>query len=228
MRRFAVYFTPAEDSPLTRLASAWLGRDAFADAELHSPPLNGFPRKVWRAATSDPRRYGFHATLKPPFHLADGVTEQELRGAARRLAKSWKAFEAPVLQVGTLSSFLALTLSGRCPKLEDLAAGCVRDLDVFRAPPTGEELARRRRSRLTAPQAALLDRWGYPYVMGEWRFHMTLTSSLEPALLKPIGTHLETLFAPYCREPLPVDSICLFEQPGKDEPFHVLERYSFS
>jgi hypothetical protein len=89
-------------------------------------------------------------------------------------------------------------------------------------------MARRRRHRLTPQQDALLERWGYPYVMEAWRFHMTLTSSLGPVARQPIYSHLTQLFEPYCRDPMRVDSICLFEQPGEDEPFDVLERYPFS
>jgi putative phosphonate metabolism protein len=225
MKRFAVYFAPAEDSPLSRQASLWLGRDPFADATLSVPPLDGIAHEVWRVATSEPRRYGFHATLKPPFRLAAGATEEQLRAAILRLAQSRPAFEAPALKVGVIAGFLALILSDRSPVLEALAAACVRDLDPLRAPPPPEELARRRHSRLTPEQTALLERWGYPYVLDEWRFHMTLTSSLEPGLLKPIGAHLEKLFEPYCSEPLRINSICLFEQPEMDQPFRVVERY---
>jgi putative phosphonate metabolism protein len=228
VRRFAIYFAPAQGAPLMRLARAWLGRDAFAGPDLPPPPLNGFPHKVWRAATSEPRRYGFHATLKPPFHLAHGATEKELRDATLRLARSCKAFEAPPLKVAMLSSFVALTLSERCPALENLAAACVRDLDDFRAVATGEELARRRRQKLTPQQDVFLQRWGYPYVMDAWRFHMTLTSSLEPAVLKPFHAHLTELVEPHCRVPVSIDSICLFEQPGEKEPFEALERYPLS
>jgi putative phosphonate metabolism protein len=226
MKRFAVYFAPAEDSPLWRQASVWLGRDPFTGATLPTPPLNGIAQEVWRAATAEPRRYGFHATLKPPFRLAAGATEEELRAAIGRVAQLHRAFEVPPLKVGLLAGFLALILSDRSLALEELAAACVRDLDALRAPPMPEELARRRHSNLTPEQTALLERWGYPYVLDEWRFHMTLTSCLEPSLLKPIAAHLEGLFEPYCLGPLRIDSICLFEQPKKDEPFRVVERYS--
>lgn len=225
MKRFAVYFAPAEDSPLSRQASIWLGRDPFADATLPVPPLNGIAHELWRAATAEPRRYGFHATLKSPFRLAAGATEEELRAAILLLAQSRRAFEAPALKVGAIAGFLALILSERSPELEALAAACVRDLDPLRATPAPEELARRRHSGLTPEQMAFLERWGYPYVLDEWRFHMTLTSSLEPSLLKPVGAHLEKLFEPYCHEPLRIDSICLFEQPEMDQPFRVVERY---
>ena len=39
------------------------------------------------------------------------------------------------------------------------------------------------KSGLTDRQEALLTQWGYPYVMEEFRFHITLTGALDPAHL---------------------------------------------
>jgi putative phosphonate metabolism protein len=230
MRRFAIYFAPPEDSPLTQLASAWLGRDAFPHFApvLTDPPCNGFSREVWRAATADPRMYGFHATLKPPFRLVAHARPDELFDRARAFARTQRPFEAPALQLSSLSSFIALTLAQRCKQFEALAEACVREFDAFRAPPSEEEFARRRRARLSQTQLQYLNRWGYPYVMDEWRFHMTLTSSLQAPLFDQIGAHLKELFAPHCSAPLVVDSICIFEQPSEGEPFEVVERFAFA
>lgn len=228
MKRFAIYYAPPEDSTLVRLAASWLGRDAFSGLMPDAPPCNGFSREVWRAITSDPRIYGFHATLKPPFRLAAGRREDELHEGLLRFAGSQVAFLAPPFRIGRLSSFLALTLSEPCPAFEELAAACVREFDEFRAPAPPEEIARRRRAELNPQQLQYLDQWGYPYVMDEWRFHMSLTSSLRPELLETVQPHLEEVFRPYCREPVSVDSICLFEQPDAGEPFRVVHTFGFS
>jgi hypothetical protein len=143
----------------------------------------------------------------------------------REFAASRHAFDAPPLQVGALSRFLALTLSEPCPAFVELAEACVREFDGFRRPPGEQELARRRKAQLSPAQLAHLARWGYPYVMEEWRFHMTLTGSLEAAVFSELRPRLEDLFAPHCREPLRVDSICLFEQPDEGEPFRAIERF---
>ncbi len=218
MRRFAIYYAPAEDSPLSRTAVEWLGRDAFADLTL--PNAQG-------AVTAEPRVYGFHATLKPPFRLADNADESDLRGQLRRFAASHPSFEAPPLQLGSLSSFLALTLSKPCPEFQELAAICVREFDRFRAPASEQETIRRRRAKLNPTQLTYLQQWGYPYVLDEWRFHMTLTSSLDPDTYRIAQNRLAELFEPHCRAPLRVDSICLFEQPEEGAPFRALERYPF-
>ena len=230
MKRFAIYFTPPEDSPLSRLATAWLGRDAFkiSGPPAPEPSRNGFSREIWRAATSDPRLYGFHATLKPPFSLTAAFREPELLERVQVFAKAQKAFAAPALKVSSLSSFLALTLSEPSPALEALAEACVREFDEFRAPPLEEEVARRRHSKLSPKHLEYLRKWGYPYVMEEWRFHMTLTSSLEPGTFEDLGAHLKDLFSSHCRDPLLVDSLCVFEQSDAGAPFHVVERFPFS
>jgi putative phosphonate metabolism protein len=218
MRRLAIYYAPAEDSPLSRTAVQWLGRDAFADLTLPGAK---------ETVIADPRVYGFHATLKPPFRLASGADESYLRERLRQFASSRSPFEAPPLQLGSLSSFLALTLSKPCPVFQELAAACVREFDRFRAPATEQEMARRRRAKLNPSQLAYLEQWGYPYVLDEWRFHMTLTSSLDPDTYRAMRKHLAELFEPHCQAPLRVDSICLFEQFGDEALFRALERYPF-
>lgn len=228
MKRFAIYFAPPEDSLLTRLAAAWLGRDPYSGFVPASVPRNGFSREVWRAATSDPRIYGFHATLKPPFRLASHKSETDLYESVRRFAESYGGFTAPPLKLASIASFLALTLAESCPEFEELAAACTREFDNFRAPPAQEETARRRRAKLTPTQLEYLERWGYPYVLDEWRFHMTLTSSLSADLCESLRQHLEELFAPYCREPFAVDAICVFEQPGPGEAFRVSARFDLA
>src|SRR5580704_15611136 len=142
MKRFAIYYAPPEASPLSRLAAAWLGSDAFkiSGPPAPEPPRNGFSREIWRAATSDPRLYGFHATLKPPFRLAAQSWEPELLERVQVFAKAQKTFAAPPLKVSSLSSFLALTLSEPSPAFEALAEACVREFDRFRAPPLDEEV----------------------------------------------------------------------------------------
>ena len=86
----------------------------------------------------------------------------------------------PPLAVADLHGFLALRETVPCPPLQALADACVEDLDRFRAPPSEAELARRRRASLTTQQDAMLVRFGYPYVLETWFFHMTLTRRLSP------------------------------------------------
>ncbi|MGQ3281168.1 MAG: DUF1045 domain-containing protein, partial [Shinella sp.] len=70
--RYALYFTPSASDPLTLSAQRWLGRNAFTGATLAQLSVQGFDAATLAGLTADPRRYGFHATLKAPFSLAEG------------------------------------------------------------------------------------------------------------------------------------------------------------
>lgn len=223
--RYAVYVAPAPSSELAALGRQWLGRDAETGAELPPPACINGVAAWWRSITAAPRRYGFHGTIKPPFSLAPDRDLDELREALRRLSEKTRAFALPPLKLTEIGHFLALVPSGTCDALTDLADTCVTELDEFRAPPSEAELARRRASPLTERQSLLLQRWGYPYVLDEFRFHMTLTDSIaDGAERRRVSLLLSDMFAPVCRRPLPVEDLCLFMQPEPDAPFMVMNR----
>ena len=223
--RYAVYFAPAPGTALALFGAAWLGHDVATGAAVAQPATQAIGAERLRAITAEPRRYGFHATLKPPFCLADGSSPDALGEAVAALAQGVAAFAAPPLRLSRISGFLALTLSAPCPAMRELADRCVNGLDHFRAPPSPVELARRRRADLSPAQEALLTHWGYPYVMEEFRFHMTLTARLDTAEGAAFGAVLGPLVAPLCQAPLLVDAVSLFHQPSSDAPFRLLCRY---
>ena len=111
-----------------------------------------------------------------------------------------------------------------CPALQALADACVERLDPLRAPVTEAELARRRRAKLTARQDEMLVRWGYPYVLDTWFFHMTLTrrlSSEEKRVFMPaVEAHLARAIGAARR----VTDICLFVQSAPGAPFVIEQR----
>ena len=37
--RYAIYFTPGQNDPLTRIAASWLGRDPFTSAQPPAPAV---------------------------------------------------------------------------------------------------------------------------------------------------------------------------------------------
>jgi putative phosphonate metabolism protein len=223
--RYAIYFAPSEASLLWRTASRWLGRDAARDAALEQPQVGGLSARQLAALTQSPRRYGFHATLKPPFHLDRGQSVAALCGALARFAQDRVAFALPELEVGSLSGFLALLPKARSEALHALADDCVTAFETFRRLPEASELVRRRAARLTARQDALLVRFGYPYVMDQFRFHMTLTGPLEEpdhARLKP---WLQRHFTEALEEPIAVQDLCLFVQERPEADFSVFQRF---
>lgn len=126
-----------------------------------------------------------------------------------------------------MDGFLALTLTSGSAELSDLCARCVAEFDRFRAPISQQELARRRKVGLTPRQDELLVKWGYPYVMSEWRFHMTLTASLKEPECGLVEKQLAGMFRRVTAAPLYVDRIALFKQEMPDRPFAVSKWFPF-
>jgi len=217
--RVAVYYAPQSEDPLFTKAAVWLGRDPASGASTPQPDLQDIGE-----VTAEPRLYGFHATLKPPFRLARVRQWFDLLEATTELANHTAPFTLPKLAVSDVFGFLALRETTHCPRLQGLADACVAHLDQFRAPPSEAELARRRRTRLTPPQDAMLVRWGYPYVFETWFFHMTLTRRLNAEEKALYQLAAEQYFASALALPRHVTDICLFLQPEAGAPFVIAER----
>jgi putative phosphonate metabolism protein len=217
--RYAIYFTPPADDPLTRRASHWLGRDAISGDMLAQPIIEAFSGATFSDLTSDPRRYGFHATMKAPFELADGVTEAELVDALDGFAARQTSFALPSLVLGQLGQFFALVPGAHSPELQMLAADCVTVLDRFRAPLGESDIARRRPERLTPSERRNLMAWGYPYVLDDFRFHMTLTGPVERGDQPAMRAAIERHFADLLGQRRDIDALALFLEPSRGAPF---------
>lgn len=226
--RYAIYYAPEEGSSLHEFGSRWLGRDAIRGVSIEQYSIAGFEAARFEQITEAPRHYGFHGTLKAPFHLACGTGSEQLLGAAAALAAETNPFAISSLKLKWLGRFLALVPGGFSRELHDLAAACVRHFDAFRAPPSREELAKRRSSQLTATQEKLLDRWGYPYVMEEFRFHLTLTGPMDDeAERNAVFASAELLSRPLRNLPVPISTLCIFRQPDRQSPFRLIHRVTF-
>jgi len=217
--RIAIYYAPLPDDPLTGLGAAWLGRDPASGAPVPQPDVPGIEE-----ITAEPRRYGFHATLKPPMRLAEGCGWADLMRAVRGVAAQVAPFALPRLAVHDLRGFLALRETAPCPALQAFADVCVEQLDPLRAPLSDAELARRRAARLSAKQDAMLVRWGYPYVLGTWFFHMTLTRRLSDQEKAEFLPAAQSWFAPALAAARLVTDLCVFTQIGPEAPFKIAER----
>ncbi|WP_431284427.1 DUF1045 domain-containing protein [Humitalea sp. 24SJ18S-53] len=215
--RAALYWAPDLDDPLHAAGSTWLGRDAEGAVLLPQPDLPGIA-----ALTADPRGYGLHATLKPPFRLRSGYSD--LAATAAAFAAGQAPFDLPSLAVEDLDGFLALREQAPCPALHALADAAVTALDPHRAATTPDELARRRPERLSPRQRELLDAWGYPYVFAEWRFHVTLTRRLSAQEMAVIRPAAEAFVGPAAARPRRIASVCLFVQAAPGAPFVIAER----
>ena len=86
--RYAIYYAPAQGSSLDQFGAEMLGYDAWIGAALPFP--GGVVERLpdWRELSDDPRKYGFHATLKAPMALADGKSEKMLLAACAEFASA--------------------------------------------------------------------------------------------------------------------------------------------
>jgi putative phosphonate metabolism protein len=224
--RFAVYYAPSRESAWWRAGSAWLGRDAENGEQCVPPQLQSLTRPL-AELTEAPRRYGWHGTLVAPFRLADGVTQTDLLEATRAWAHTQSPFALPV-EAATLGDFVALRAVDQQSEanIRAVAASALQTLDALRARPSAADLARRLAAPLSERQRALLVEWGYPYVFDEFRFHMTLSSSLadaqERAALVAWWQGQTSALGP-----LPVDQAALFVEPAPGEPFVLWQRVPF-
>jgi putative phosphonate metabolism protein len=228
--RYAIYHAAAQGSDLDRFGAQHLGYDAWTGHDLP------FPADVveadviesaadWRELTRDPRKYGFHGTLKAPMVLADDRDESELLIACADFASLPRSTPVITPVVQSISGFLAVVPTEPSPDLLQFAADCVVAFDDFRAPLTADDRARRNPSNLTARQCENLDRWGYPYVMDEFRFHMTLTGRIDPTRREPIRAMLQNSFAQLRIERLAIDRIALFKQEAAASRFRIVAQW---
>lgn len=224
--RYAIYFAAGCNSALSRFGAELLGYDAYTGDELPFPADALRIAPDWRDVTGDPRKYGFHATLKAPMALASGKTEAELVAACAAFAA--KARPIPTIRpvIDSISGFIAVIPAEPVDALQQLAADCVREFDSFRHPLTAEDRARRRPEKLSERQGDYLDRWGYPYVMEEFRFHMTLTGRLDAERRGPILEMLRDRFAALKLDTLTIDRIALFRQDGATAKFRIVAEWA--
>lgn len=221
--RYALFYTPPVGHKLTQIAAEWLGRDAYSGVFYKQPTQSthniALDAKRLVELTAAPRRYGFHGTLKAPFHLAEDQSENQLIKAMERFCESRKVFAMPRLKVGRLGHFFALVPDSPVGELNNFAAEIVRYFDIFRAPLSEADYARRNPDKLEAQQRAYLQQWGYPYIFDAFRFHMTLTGAVPEKEADRMEDILNSLFDPLLQDQLMCDHLTLFCEAEKGAPF---------
>jgi Protein of unknown function (DUF1045) len=222
--RYAIYFVPPQSSLLYRYGSAILGYDCYTGNSVSFPDKFGGGAVNWNELTATPRRYGFHATLKAPFFLAPSCTEPQLVNALRNFAGLGHALHGFTPALRELEDFVAVVPQQPEASLNALAASCTTIFDAYRAPLSPQERARRLASGLSQSQIQNLDRWGYPFVLSEFRFHMTLTGAVPPRRKQAVLTALRDGFRYMKVEPsITIDRLTLLKQETPDAPFRVFD-----
>jgi putative phosphonate metabolism protein len=228
--RIAIYAAPRPEDPLWAFGSSVIGYDAASGKPVSRPPPLEVALEHWAALTADPRHYGFHATLKAPFRLAENAKPQHLSEAVRGFCEGGQALNPFALEVRMIGDFLALVPVFAPDDLDSFAASVVTSFDGFRAPLSLDERDRRLAAGLSRRQIGNLDKWGYPYVLEDFRFHMSLTGKvrdeglrheMQEALAERI--HRETGGAAFA-----LDALVLFTQKARGEAFRVHERHAIN
>ncbi len=225
--RYAIYFTPTDHQAFWQAGSNTIGYDALNGVHRPAQACCGLSQTEWTALTEEPRRYGFHATLKAPFRLNSHRSEDELRAHFHTCVTQETVIGLKGLEAVCMGPFIALALTGDHQPVSQLAMRMVEAFETFRAPLNEAEVARRLRSPLSDKQRQNLETFGYPYVGDEYRFHMTLTGAIADADLREriraeLGERITTAIGD---RPVSLGVLALLKQAGPDQSFRILEHY---
>ncbi|MBM3515974.1 MAG: DUF1045 domain-containing protein [Alphaproteobacteria bacterium] len=225
--RYAVYYAPESGTELAAFGARWTGVDA--DGKPAVPvEVPGLSPARFAELTVGPRRYGFHGTLKPPFVLNPASSVESLVAAAKLIARSIAPIVIPPLEIAVIGKFIALTPATSSAELEKLSALCVRTFEAYRSPLSDEQITAYRSNKLTVHQDSMLVNWGYPYVMEEFRFHISLTERIDDiAERRALMLAVTELAKPLTNKPLTIRELALFHQADRDHPMSVLQRFPF-
>ncbi|MDR2455433.1 MAG: DUF1045 domain-containing protein [Deltaproteobacteria bacterium] len=205
--RYAVYHAPSIETELHRLGRLVLGRSLWDPKAGPSAPKASI--------------YGFHATLVAPFRTlsSKGALLETLNDAASKL----KPVRIDKLALAGLPpGFPAIVPLFQPPELSELEASLVTAMNKHRRPPAPGEAARR--GLLSARQAQLNQKWGYPFVFEEFRYHLTLGDLCgDQASLEKRLAHLSELFdESLLSQGLTIDKLQLCLQEEASSPFRAV------
>ncbi|MBY5720926.1 DUF1045 domain-containing protein [Rhizobium leguminosarum] len=217
--RYAIYYTTFANHPLTVAAENWFGRSAFEQRGKNAAERPD-------AVIGEPRRYGFHATLKAPFRLAAGTSIEDLETDLDAFASTTRPCPIGRLRIGVLAGFFvpAQKILG----VATFASRIVETFDCFRAPFDASELCRRDIGGLDEAETEQLVRWGYPYVFESFRFHMTLTNRIAEHQRPSLEAELRNHFGTIVDEDYAIDALTLFEQQNPEADFFVRRRFTLN
>ncbi len=217
-QRYAIYWTPRQGSDFEAFGQRWFGSGAGAF---------GLAPDLLARAVKSPARYGLHATLKAPFRLRDSASEQELQQTLDRFCAKRRPTLGGALKLAQFQSYLGLVLSGQTSDIDWLAAECVTHFDRFRAPLDESDRDRRAHSALSAQEEMFLHEFGYPYVLSEFRFHISLAGPLLKDELSGVAAALEPHLAPFMAGPMAIEDLSLLGELDTGV-FETISRHRFS
>jgi len=223
--RYAVYFSPDTDSELGQFGQTVFCRTANSIRTLDASSTF-IDQDRWRQLTEKPAHYGFHATLKAPFELVEGQTLETLTSQVERFAASAQTIELATLYPRSLGGFMALNLDSDIDALSNFALNCVETFEPFRRALSDTDIARRKQHQLSDRQEFYLQKYGYPHVGDEFRFHLTLTGRLESDDQDFENWVISEYKNSVSQTPV-LDRVSIFMQPDRATPFVQLSEHAF-
>jgi len=217
--RYAVFWAPEPESRLARFGERWFSAPRETAATL------GLVGDDVEAAIAEPKRYGLHATMLAPFRLQQDKSLQALMVQLEGFASARSSVPLNPLRLDRIGSFLALVTTAREASIRSLHIQCMFALDSFRGPANAEEQHHRQSGTGESNQKLLLAQWGYAHVLHLFRFHVTLTGRLGDAAAAGFSTALAGEIEALNAEPLALDALCLFGDPGSGRPFELIRRF---
>ncbi|NBC87926.1 MAG: DUF1045 domain-containing protein [Alphaproteobacteria bacterium] len=225
--RYAIFWLPPADSALAAFGREWFGI-CPERGEVGAPATFGLPEALGAEATLRPRRYTLHGTIVAPFRPAEGVSAHALADELRAFCARRTARRAGPLRFSRLSRHLALIPEGGTARLDWLAADAVTHFNAFRAPATEDDLTRYPAEQHSERQRQFVREFGYPYVLSDFIFHVTLAGPLAPEPLDQVQAALAPRIEPLTGTPLEIGSLCLLGEPDQAAPFRLIERCALS
>ena len=217
-QRYAIYWTPNPGSGLAGFGSRWFGCvDTF-----------GLAQDLVARGIKAPAVYGLHATLKAPFRLQDEIEPSALQDALDEFCAARRPQSGGPLTLGYHQNYLTLMLKNREADIGWLAAECVTHFDRFRAPLSEHDRNRWTSEGMTAREAGFLEEFGYPYVLSEFRFHISLAGPLQDAELEEAAAALGPHVASFMTEPFQIESLTLLGEPKDGGVFQTVSRHPFT
>ncbi len=226
--RYAIYYVPETDTPLAQFGRSWFGYDVETSKDIGHQSVYGLSPEFIKKITETPRHYGFHGTLKAPFRLEANQSLDDLKDQLACFATRRYSFTLGKLGLTRINNFLALCPTENTTRVDQLATQCVMGFEAFRAPLTNIERKRRYQSQLTTHQKLMVEFWGYPFVLSEFRFHMTLTGELSDYDLEQTIPSLTAALSSINDTPTEIRSICLLGEPRNGAPFELIARFPLS
>ena len=219
--RYSIYYVP--DGPLGKFGASWLGWDI--QAREFVPLLHIENNKIdLTKITEEPRKYGFHGTLKAPFRLNSQKTEKELIADFEEFCRNQPSVCSEKLVLTIIGNFIALAPAKQSERISQLAQNCVTFFDHYRAPLNKKELARKQQKTLTSYQQEMLSRWGYPYVFKDFKFHLTLTGKISKTVSDELMSFLACKINPVLEDRFRIRELVLARQEENGMFYQFLRR----